>query len=52
MSCSSLFLIMSTAHSTGTDVNKAVTSCEVIHYPSSSVMFLICSTNSLVLLTW
>ena len=33
-------------------MNKAVTSQDVIHSPSSSLVFLTSSTNSFVLLTW
>ena len=52
MSYCSLFLIMMFAGSTSTVLNKAVTLYEMMHSPSFSIMFLICSTNSSVFLTW
>ena len=52
LSCSSLFLMISYADDTGTDVNKVVTSYDVMHSPSSNLVFLISSANSFVLFTW
>ena len=52
MSCSNLFLMIVMAGSTGTDVNNAFTSQDIIHSPSSGVMFLSCSTKSCLFLMW
>ena len=49
VSRSSLFLIISKADGTGSDVNNVVITSDVIHSPSSSLVFLI--SNSFVLLT-
>ena len=51
-SCCSLLLMISSADGTGTDVNNALTSYDVMHSSSSSFVFLISSMNSLELLTW
>ena len=50
VSCSNQFFIISIADATGTSVNSAVRSYEVMHSPSSSLVLFIPSTNSLVLL--
>ena len=52
VSCSSQTLITSNADATGMDVKSNVTSNEVMHYPSSNLMFLISSADSLLLFTW
>ena len=52
VSCSSLPLITSNAAATGMEVRGAVTSNEVIHSPSSNLVFLISLANSLLLVTW
>ena len=44
--------MMSSADGIGMEVNKALTSYDVIHSPSSCFMFLISSVNSLELFTW
>ena len=50
--CSSLPLITSIAAATGMEVKSDVTSNNVMHSPSSNLVFLIFSANSLLLLTW
>ena len=45
-------LITSNADATGIDVKSAVTSNDVIHSPSSNLMFLISSAKSFLLFTW
>ena len=50
--CSNLSLMTFSADATGIDVKSAVTSHEVIHSPSSILVFLISSVNTLLLLTW
>ena len=52
VSCSNLTLITSNADATGIDVNSDVTSNEVIHSPSSNLVFLISFANSLLWFTW
>ena len=44
--------MMSIADVYGIDVNKEDTSYEVMHSPSSGLIFFISSTNSLELFTW
>ena len=50
-SCSNFFLVMSNADGTGIEVNNAVTSYDVMHSPSSNLIFFISSANCLELLT-
>ena len=45
-------LIMSSAGSTGTEVNKAVTSYDLRHSPGINITLLTCSTKSWVLWMW
>ena len=52
LSFSSRSLIMSSAGSTGTQVNRAVTSYELRHSPGISVTLLACATKSWVLWMW
>ena len=49
VSCSNLALMTSNADATGIDVKSAVTANEVIHSPSSNLVFLTLSANSLLL---
>ena len=51
VSCSSLPLITSNAAATAMEVKSAVTSNEVIHSPSSNLVFLISSANSFTVVT-
>ena len=52
VSCSSLFFNISNADVTGIDVNKGDALQEVMHSPSSSLVFFMSSTNSLELFRW
>ena len=52
LSCSNFFLITSIAGFTGIDVKRAATSCDMMHSPSSSWIFLMSYANSLGLFTW
>ena len=52
LSCSNRHLIIQKAGSTGTEVNKAVTSYELNHSPSCEVTFFACSTKLCVLWMW
>ena len=49
---SSMFLMLLIVGSTGTEVKAALISYEVMHAPSSHLMFLTCHTKSLVFLMW
>ena len=52
VSCSTFFLVTSNADFTGMEVKRAATSYEMMHSPSSSMVFLMSSANSLELFTW
>ena len=52
VSCSHPALMISNANANGIDVKSAVISNEVIHSPSSILVLLISSANSILLLTW
>ena len=52
LSSSSCFLMMLMVLSMGMDVNKAVTSYDMMHSSSSILMFLMLSRKSLLLWTW
>ena len=52
VSCSDLSLVTSSANVTEIDVMSTVTSNKVKHSPSSILVFLISSANSLLFLTW
>ena len=52
VSCSNFFLVTSIVDFTGMDVKRAATSYEMMHSPSSSLIFLMSSANSLELFIW